>query len=554
MQRLFFDKKKEMKKELISGIAVMAAMSFMLCIYAPLELYCYNQREFWFDVYDLLPLILVMFLAAFAASSLVMTVIWLVSTRLYLVVLPASVVVFVSTYIQGNFLVGNLPPMDGRDINWADYSAGRIHSIVLWMAVILVVCVGYRLLRRDRFVVWTGRISLGMMLMLIITLVSIVLTTKGYERKLDACATVKNEYVFSEDENFIILLLDATDAATLSGILEEQPEYRDIFQDFTYYANTLGAYPCTMCAIPQILSGEWFQNETGFDEYNVNVYKNAKLFANLEERGYAMGMYMYDTPYLDESIFRFDNVLPRKSEINSYLEFAKCEIKLVGLRYAPYDLKKKCVFWANPFKDLWKTNDEYEPFTLLNNTFYERMKRTEIEKTAEKRFKFIHIEGSHVPFIYDEDVNVIEDGDYIQNIEASLTITDTYLKKLKDAGVYDNSVIIIMADHGLDGEKYGEYTGRQNPILFIKGKGEQHALTVSQAPVSFDDLQEAFARLLEGAGSDEVFDCKEGDERTRRYLFYEYEQDEHMVEYVTTGHASEDDKLTATGKEYILEK
>ena len=84
--------------------------------------------------------------------------------------------------------------------------------------------------------------------------------------------------------------------------------------------------------------------------------------------------------------------------------------------------------------------------------------------------------------------------------------------------------------------------------------GEQHDLQISQAPVSYDDLQEAFGRLLEGSSSDAVFDVREGEERERSYLFYEYEQDEHMYEYVTSGHASAEEELQPTGREFILGK
>lgn len=542
------------KSELISGMCLLAALFFMLFIYAPLELYFYNQREFWFDVYDLLPLLLVMFVVGFAASVAVFGVIWLCCPGLYRIVLAGSSIGFLCTYIQGNFLVGNLPAMDGSEYDWEANSFGRIQSLILWVVVFLVVVLLYKFLKKDMFVQGVKLVSLCMILMLTVTLGSILLTTKGYERKLDACATVKNEYEFSTDTNFVILLLDAVDSGDLYDLLEGQPEYKAIFEDFTYYPNTLGVYPCTMCAIPHILSGERFANETTFEEYNVNVYKNAEFFADLEEQGYRLGMYEDEIPYLDESIFRFENVLERKSEINSYIEFAKMELKLVGLRYAPYDLKKACVFRTNPFRDLIKTNEEYNIFNLSNEYFFRRLNSTDVTYTQDKCFKFIHVAGAHEPFIYDEDMNEIENGTYKQMLQANMTMTTAYLEKLKAAGVYDNSVIIVMADHGLDGENSAEYTGRQNPILFVKGVDEKHELQVSQAPISYDDLQGAFARLLEGKNSTEIFDYEEGDYRERSFLYYVYEQDEHMYEYVTSGHASEDAGMQATGREFILEE
>ena len=102
--------------------------------------------------------------------------------------------------------------------------------------------------------------------------------------------------------------------------------------------------------------------------------------------------------------------------------------------------------------------------------------------------------GAHVPFSFDKDVNVIDDADYYTSIESSMTVTMAYLNKLREAGVYDNSVIIILSDHGYN------------------------------------------------------FAYKEGDQRERRYLLYKYLGEDHMVEYVQTGYAGDESTLVPTGR------
>lgn len=540
--------------ELWSGISIMAALVFMLFFYAPLELYFYNQSDFWFDVYDLLPQVVVMFIVGFALSSLLLVMIYCILPRFYRLVLPIFAIVLVSTYIQGNYLVDYLPVMDGSYINWDAYSIGRWHTIILWIVVTVLMAVAYKILHRDKFVKAVCGVSIGMILMFTITLVSILFLTSGYEKKLDACATIKNEYTFSEDKNFIIFLLDSVDSATMYQMMEENTEYKDIFEDFTYYVNTMGAYPLTRCAIPHILSGEWYENEKPYEEYTLDVYKNAELFEMLEADGYQLGMYDYDTPYLDESIFRFDNVMPQKSKVSSYLELAKLEIKLVGFRYAPFDLKRFCRIWSDSISGLMETDSEYVPFTLSNVEFYDRIVTSEVEIEKEKWFKFIHIEGAHTPFRYDKDLNVEYGGEYSGNIEACFTLTKGYLEKLKEAGVYDNSIIIVMADHGLDGDLGDVSTGRQNPILFVKGINERHTMEVSQAPISYVDLQDAFQQLLKDKESSEIFEWQEGDTRERRYIYYDHDANEYMYEYVSSEHAAEDAGMTATGREFVLKK
>ena len=546
--------KKKDKTNLWAGICLMGAFCFMLFLYAPLELFFYNQQDFWFDVYTLLPLLLVLFAVSFLLSTAVMAIFFFVCEKLYYIVLPLVSIAFLSTYIQGNFLVSYLPPMDGSKINWDEYSDGKNQTIILWVAVTVIICVAYALARRKKFVKAVQVVSVCMTLMLTVTLASIMISTKGYEKKLDTCITTKDEYTFSTDKNFIILLLDSVDSATFSKIMEENPEYNEIFEDFTYYANTLGKYPCTSTAVPHILSGKTFLNTQDFNEYNLSVYQDGEFFASLEQKGYKLGMYSAETPCLNESIFRFDNILNQKSKVNSYLEYAEQVIKLVGFRYAPHELKKVCTVWPDAFAKLRESQDEYPSFTMSNREFYDRISTSEVSMTEQNCFKFLHIQGAHAPFFFDKDVNYVYDADYDSCTEACLTIAKAYLEKLKESDVYDNSVIIVMADHGLDGSDTGIYTGRQNPILFVKGVNESHDMVISQAPISYDDLQEAFARLLDGKDSSEIFDYKEGDYRERTYLYYNMDRAEYMYEYVTVDHASKDESLIATGKEYIKEQ
>lgn len=360
-------KEKMDKTSLWAGICLVGALCFMLFIYAPLELFFYNQREFWFDLYTLLPLLLVLLCVSFLAATVIMVICCAVCPKLYKAgMIPVVSMVFLCAYVQGNFLLNDLPPMDGLEYDWADYSDGRLPSMILWIVVPVIIIVAFRILRAEKFCKVMRMVSIFVTLMLTLTLVSICITTKGYQTDLDACATDKNQFEYSENQNFIILLLDAADSGEMYQMLQENPEYCETFADFTYYHNALGLYPCTMCAIPQIISGEAFVNQTDFDTYAANVYENSHFLNTLEQQNYKLGMYYQELTYEDESIFRFDNVLPRTSTVSSWWDLAKLEIKLVGLRYAPFDLKKFCSFKQVEFSATRETEIDY-PIYLPSN-------------------------------------------------------------------------------------------------------------------------------------------------------------------------------------------
>lgn len=537
-----------------SGISLSLAMCFMLFIYAPLEIYCYNKDEFWFDIYFLLPILLVIFLITLVISLLIFFALNLISNKAYKVAVVLGFIAYISSYIQGNYMVGNLPPLDGMKVDWNKYSNQRIGTIILWLIVIMLTAILIKKFKSDVFIKAVRVISLCMTGMLLITITCVFIANNGAENKPGLFVTKEKQYNMSNDENFIMLVVDAVDATAFNELFNEHDEYGSVLSDFTYYQNTMSTYPYTQHSIPFILSGEWYENKTSFTDYNVNAYKNSPLFNELKKRNYQLGLYELETPMSDDSIKCFENIKDvgnLEFSFKDYAKFSKLIIKLVGFKYAPFDLKGQCVVDTADFRSFINIvlRDVYD---WANGAFYNDSLSENIELTDSKCFKFYHIEGAHVPFDYDENLNIVENGTYLMKIESTMTVVKAYLEKLKAADVYDNSVIMIMSDHGFNGD---DSIGRQNPVLFIKGKNEKHNIMQnSDAPVSYEDLQEAYIRLLDGKDSTEVFNYKDGDYRERRYLFYYISKENHMEEYIQKGHARDESTLISTGISYDYDR
>ena len=170
----------------------------------------------------------------------------------------------------------------------------------------------------------------------------------------------------------------------------------------------------------------------------------------------------------------------------------------------------------------------------------------ELKKVDNNYFSFIHIEGGHVPFDIDENLERIEEGTYSQKIRATIKVIDSYLERLRKSNEYDNSVIIVMADHGYVDGKEGT---RANPILYIKGINEHHDMITSDKAISYADLMDAYNDLLDGKKSTELFP-NIGSERFRKYIWYRYLEEDHKVEIATNGKAWEYQKEYKTGKEF----
>lgn len=540
---------KRMFREVDGGIWVSLATNFMLWLYAPAELLFTNQDEFWFDIYILLPVMLLVFAVGSIISALIFVLVRKINQRLYMLTLVLFFIGFICLYVQGNFLTEGLPPLDGSVIDWSQYAMERVKSVAVWILIPLVILIVYRL-KQEVVLKAVKVVSICMMLMLCVTLGTLAITNKGFEKKPSMGITAKNLFLMSQDTNFLILVLDAVDGNSMEALLDAYPEYRELFEDFTFYNNMVSAYAFTEYAIPYMLSGEWYENQQSFDEYQKKIYAVSPLFETLEEAGYSMGLYTEDILSEDNVVGRFENILPNERGVNDKWAFARWQMLMTGFRYAPYDLKRFSFVNPNAFKDLKLSPEGEDIYTLSNKQFYQKVCQEEIQFTDCPCFKFIHIDGGHVPFIYDKDMNEIEKGTYEESIQASLTITSAWLDKLKEYGIYDNTVIIVMADHGCYTTDWDDIYGRTHPIFFVKGLYEKHAFQESDAPVSFEDLQEAYQRLLRGKNGSEIFDWKSGDKRERRFLSYQYGASEYMSECMQTGRADDRSAVYETGKTY----
>lgn len=326
--------------------------------------------------------------------------------------------------------------------------------------------------------------------------------------KKNITATAHNLLTMSSDENFIILILDCIDAGDFSRIINEKESYKETFTDFTYYENVVGGYGYTKHSVPFIISGgEWYENDIDFEKYVIEACTNSPLVSLFREEGWNMGLYDQEIIQQDEKYFLYDNVMYSKKGTTSVGTFAFWEIEMVCYKYMPFDMKRFFIMDPSHFDSLIKPAEGEEIFYFAdsNKRFYRDILEKEIKTEDNKQFKFIHLDGAHATWDLDENMQVSDSATYETEIEASIVIMDAYLKKLREENVYNNSVIMIMSDHGY---KQGDALHHQHPMLLIKGVSETHDFEISDLPISYEDLGMAYDRLLQGYIGTTVFDVE----------------------------------------------
>lgn len=538
-------------KKLLPAYILSFVISFMIYIYEPILTYSTNVNDFWFDFKTMLGVILIYFSILFLTLSFFYTAIYLINKfilkkiKLYRYVMILSYVVFIFIYIQGNYLIGSLPTLDGTTINWGSYTTENIVSVCILVVLLIAELIAMRKVKYNKIATVNNFITITIGLMLSASLASALMTPEIFKEKTIVNSTIRNINNASSDKNFFIFLVDAVDSTEFASVVKESEEYNSTFEDFTYYPDTVSGYLYTRDSIPFILSGKWNENETDFTDYCKDAYENSEFLNELKEKDYKMNFYEYQMNMSSKSAKDFENIDIYGSEIDK-IKLFKHLTKYALFKYLPYQLKPYSRIESVDF-DSCKIDKNNELFAWDNDIAYNTIKNNELKIDENKYFQFLHIEGGHVPFNNDEYVNIIpeEEGTYRKKLKATLNIIDSFINRLKENNVYDNSVIVVMADHG-----YWASTGRQNPILYIKGVDENHKeMITSEIPVSYEDLVGAYIQLLDGEKTDSLF--KENDpNRVRRFIENAFEYEDTMTEYEVKGKAWDSSSIYATGREF----
>lgn len=523
-------------------------LCFMLFIYEPIIAYSSNVNDYWFNFKDMIVSNIILFLIVFSVIFLFNLLFYFISKKLgkpfiYNLYIIIFFVGFIATYIQGNYLAGSLPTLDGSPILWNNYINQNIISVLLLILVILVNIILYKKFnaKYDKIVFYS---SLLVFAMIFVSLISTLFTNKEiYVKKGNYASTNENINVLSSNKNFLILLIDCVDSKKFSEVIKENNK-ENIFNDFTYYPDTLSTYGFTRDSVPFIFSGIWYEAQVPYSKYYLQAFNDSKLFNMLEKQKYDLNIYEDELQITNNDKYDVKNIKIVNSKIN-FLSFVKQEVKYVLFKYLPFPLKKyssiesmdynKCKINVDNGNTLFNWSDQ-KYYALLDN----------IELQENNYFQFVHIEGGHLPYDLNENVETIENGTYDDKLLATITIIDKYLTRIKESDQYNNSVIIILSDHGFNDY---ESVGRQNPALYIKGINEYHdKMLISDKKVSYVDLNDSiYQDLLNGKKSFELLSDID-DTRIRRYLYYkDYDK---MIEQTLDGHAWETDKLKSTGVRY----
>ena len=548
------------KERLTLFLAVLFPV-YMFFLHAPFEMYLTNTDSFWFKLSDFGWSIVAMFGLVFGILLLIGFFLPKKLRDIYSVIGFAGGLL---VYIQGNFLNIDLGSINGSEVIWSDYTAKFIINIIIWITIIIISLALYFVFK-TKAVKIISLICTFVLLIQMVTLGTLFInysapSTDETTAQLEYAVTDKDLYTVSKNQNVIVMLLDMFDNEYMRKILDSNPETKETFKDFTFFDNAVGSYSTTCYCVANLLTGNTVNNQgSDFNESVEIAYKDTKMFDDLLANDYLLDIYIADGYIPLELRQNSNNYETTQVEVCDYSQLTRKLYRLVGCRFAPDYFKK--YYWMNgtEFAEL-KTlkNSENKAYSDKNLDFYNGLVQNGLKTSEDKRFKFIHLIGTHYPYEINSNLESIpatsSNQQAVDTAKGVLKIVSTYIEELKNNGAYDNSTIVLIADHGFYLE--GVLT---NPLIMIKQPNTDAPFEISQAPVSHYDLH---ATIMKSIGLNDsnkygksMFDISPNEERER--IFYQYNLNEgsidtkfRLIEYSVSSSSNARKNFTPTGYEY----
>lgn len=530
------------KREIVTIASVATLLSFTIFLLGPGHLYYHNILEFPFAFSSILFTLLSLSLASSTLITLI--VVPLVNLKLHRYVISLLFGICLALWLQGNLLLWDYGLLDGKSIDWQSKSSYGIIDSSLWVGILLVSLLKsqftYKYLKKGCIILFAIQL----------TSLFILVSAKESPSWTKYVADDKSKFHYSFNKNIIVLVIDTFQTDVFQEIIDENIQYKNIFDGFTYFRNSVGGYPTTYPSVPLLLTGQYYDNSIPIQDFFKKAYLSNSIPFKLKRLGYDVYLpiknYIYcDTQIASNLSFKRDLFHFKIKEIAPLLSFTL-------FRYSPHYIKE--ILFGRPQKLIHATNPDMSINADIK--FLQKMMKQSEVSVKSNVFKFYHLRGLHDPLPFDENLQFKKIPQnrlgYIKSAKGVLKITNDFLNTLKRLKTYDNSMIVIVADHGTGTPEYMSGTSNDdmaylNPLILVKSFSARGQLIVSDAPVTLADLPDTIFHEIDATNEDKgnsMFHIKESSSRKRSYFSYDWAfdnwRDEYMPplrEYFISGHS-----------------
>lgn len=470
--------KKMNKANQLLIIVVSVSFSFTAFFFSPAELFIRNQQEYLVGAVHILLPMLVLALVISAASVLLLNLLLMIHETAYIFVSRLMAGLLLAFYLQEMFMNGKMSAITGDPVKIDRLTWDVVLNLILFYLIVMLplllrTCkeqfpkVRIFQIGNEYVIPYLAGILFIMQLFGLIGSVA-QFGISRYDGLYSTYFSFEPSMSLSKEKNIVVFIEDRLDSFYMDEILEEYPELYDELDGFTFYQNNLSHYTNTFPSIPQMLTSLPYDGEEE-DDYLKKAWDGKIFLDELKENGFHINLLLdmistygsYDT--LEN---RCDNLIRYESTKYRFNYLGRIGIvpimtRLSLGRLVPYSFKE--IFLEgiqSDFSENFVKYDQgiadYMPRAAGNFSdlkYYEYLTAEGLtDGNNNQTATFIHLNGAHNR---SEDISALYSDEFkpgsfgtLSTARGEFEILFTYIRQMKELGIYDNSTIIIVGDHG----------------------------------------------------------------------------------------------------------
>ena len=512
---------RHLRRRILLSLLCGFTVSITVILRPALSLYRSNEREFWFPLSDILPCLLIVFLSAGLAAALVHFLLpdrKKASLRLLFAALCAAGALCV--FIQNHFLSSYLPVLTGDPIDWSRYSGWNIASAALWAGVFAALTVPVFIRSRAARIVSYSLLAVLLCAETVTGVVEAASLTNRNEKR-NAFFSEDGMYETSVSGNIVVIVSDTFEGTYMNRVLEKYPEYRETLSDITFYDNMSGTSVFTNYSYPKILTGVDLPVGAFPQDGMAACFDSQTTLDRVLKNGWEIGYYTTFAPTasIRDKVVNYSDQPMHPSPAGAW-GLTKLLIRNSLFRSAPNQLKQRFVTGSLDYELLKSTRVNADPYIEDDQAFYFHIRDNGLEAVdSAPRYLLFELWGIHEPSHFDANVEYVTypedmpiDEKKTEAARAQLTILREYLDQLKAAGTYDDTTVIMTADHG--------YRMRFWPVFLVKeAHRAENGFRTDHTPLSMqDDYEDLLDALTSGKTFSEAAAAYTDESRVRHAL------------------------------------
>ena len=474
-----------------------------------------------------------------------------IRSRVIVVLAVLSIVI----WIQSNVLVWEYGVLNGINIDWTKGKWRGFLDSSIWLACISGSVLFYKRIKKN-MIKWAVAIFalqfLSVTYMCLENWSSIHIHRTGNTKE-----DLESFSNFSTKHNILHILVDGFQSDVFLDLVSSKQfgeNYTTSFSGFEYYEETLGVFPFTRFSVPAILSGKLYNNDIPKDDFIDTALSNKTILNTATEFGYEIDMAI-GNPYLAK---KYANI-----RYNNFYEISADDIISETVKLLDLSLFRLVPHFVKPYI---YNNQEWllDPFILGESPIGTYISHTAflnnmISKMHVDRdipvYKYMHIMNTHNPMVITGNCRYA--GRSLHTTRINLTTQsrctlDTLVKlfeKMKMLNIYDESLVIVHADHGgwvqnhregqpivfADGKIAPPYVASlASPLLMIKLPGAGNEFHKSTVYASLADIPDTLSDAMNwnaDFGHKSLLEIDPNKTRERRYRFYFWQSDAWETDY-----------------------